>query len=129
VHDAIEKCIQRKNAAVSNGSMPQRIALASAQELLLVHADDIIRVEAQNNYSHFYFTNRPKLVVSKTLREFDHQLTPLGFYRVHQSHLVNLKHVEAVQSSDGDYALLAGNHRVEISRRQKADFLRLVKNR
>ncbi len=129
VFDAIQKCIARENEATPATTGQQRITLATAQELLLVNTEDIIRIEANNNYSHFYFTNRPKVIVSKTLKEFDEQLGGEQFYRVHQSHLINLKHVLSVNSNDGDYALLTQNHRVEISRRKKAEFLQLLKAR
>ena len=124
VFDAIQKCLNKKgNTAPGKG----RLTLVTAQEMLLVNTDDIIRIEASNNYSHFYFTNRPKVIVSRTLKEFDDQLNNQQFYRVHQSHLVNLKHVESIHSNDGDYAIMTGGHRVEISRRKKPEFLQLLK--
>lgn len=127
VFEAIQKCINRKKVPVPNSPAASRITLSTAQELLLVNTDDIIRIEASNNYSHFYFANRPKVIISKTLKEFDEQLSPHNFFRVHQSHLINLKHVVSVHANDGDYALLTQGHRVEISRRNKADFLQLLK--
>ncbi|MEO6254672.1 MAG: LytTR family DNA-binding domain-containing protein [Ferruginibacter sp.] len=130
VYDALKKCLD-KGATKDLQNQPgvHKISLASSNELLFVNTDDIIRVEAQNNYSHFYFVNRPKIIVSKTLKEFDDQLTPHNFYRVHQSHLINLNYVEAVQSSDGDYVLLQQGHKVEISRRKKPEFLQRIKLR
>lgn len=126
VFDALQKCLSRKvPAAVTKN----KISLPTTQELVLVDAEDIIRVEANNNYSHFYFTNRNKLIVSKTLKEFEDLLVHHNFYRVHQSHLINLKHIASVSSSDGDYVILHGGHRVEISRRKKADFKQLLKKR
>lgn len=128
VYHAIQKCINKKNTAPPAGASKNRITLATAQELLLVNTDDIIRIEANNNYSYFYFTNRSKVIVSRTLKEFDEQLSPMNFFRVHQSHLINLKHVESVHSNDGDYVLLTQGHRVEISRRKKPEFLQALKS-
>lgn len=128
VYDAIQKCITRKSSSVPSNTN-NRITLSTTQEIILVNPDDIIRIEANNNYSHFYFTNRPRVIVSKTLKEFEEQLTPFNFYRVHQSHLVNMKYVESVHSNDGDYILLTGGHRVEISRRKKPEFMLLVKKK
>lgn len=126
VFDALQKCSGKKTqAAISKN----KISLPTAQELVLIDADDIIRVEANNNYSHFYFTNRSKLIVSRTLKEFEDLLLSYNFYRIHQSHLINLKHIVSVNSSDGDYVILHGGHRVEISRRKKADFIQLLKKR
>lgn len=128
VYDAIQKCREKKvETAETVAATHHKISIATAHELLMINPDDIIRIEANNNYSHFYFTNRPKVIVSKTLKEFEDQLTGHNFFRVHQSHLINLKYVEAVKSNDGDYVLLKQDHRVEISRRKKAEFLQKLK--
>lgn len=128
VFDALQKCIeQRKEPIIQKSATSHKINLSTAHEILVVAIHDIVRVEANNNYSHFYFTNRPKLIVSKTLKEFEEQLLPYDFYRVHQSHLINLKYVQAIKSNDGDYVLLQYGHKVEISRRKKVAFLNKIK--
>lgn len=128
VYDAIQKCLQLKLKKEDYfGNANYKINIATSHELLMINIDDIIRIEANNNYSHFYFTNRPKIIVSKTLKDFEDQLTIHNFFRVHQSHLINLKYVEAVKSNDGDYVLLQQGHKVEVSRRKKAEFLQKLK--
>jgi len=128
VYDALQKCLDKKaTKETANQAASNKISLATAHELLLINIEDIIRVEASNNYSHFYFINHPKVIVSKTLKEFEEQLTRHNFFRVHQSHLINLKHVEAVQSNDGDHVLLIQGHKVELSRRKKAEFLQKLR--
>jgi two-component system LytT family response regulator len=129
VYDAIQKCIVRNINTENKKSTQNKITLNVSQELIIINTGDIIHIEAQNNYSHFYFTNRPKVIVSKTLREYDELLSPQGFYRVHQSHLINLDHIESVNSSDGDFIMLTDNHRVELSRRKKNEFLQVLKSR
>lgn len=128
VFDALQKCIAKKTLA-ENTKPSNRITVPVAGELLIINTDDIVHIEANNNYSHFYFTNRPKTIVSRTLKEFEELLTPMGFFRVHQSHLINLKHVESVSNNDGDMVYLSGNHQVLISRRKKAEFLQTLKKR
>jgi two-component system, LytTR family, response regulator len=128
VYDALQKCVERKLLKEENKiTVSHKITITTSHEILLVNVQDIVRIEANNNYSHFYFTNRPKVIVSKTLKEFEDQLTMHNFYRVHQSHLINLHYIEAVKSNDGDYVLLQHGHRVEISRRKKTDFLLKIK--
>lgn len=123
VHEALEKCFNRQPTHDKNTPPDKRLTLHTLQEMLVVNPEDIIRIEAANNYSVFYFVNRSKVVVSKTLKEFDDQLSSANFFRVHQSHLINLKHVLSVNSHDGDTVLLVQAHRVEISRRRKHEFL------
>ena len=128
VYDALLKCKEKKGLKEDTQNLsPYKISLATTHELLLINTDEIIRIEANNNYSHFHFINRPKVIVSKTLKDFEDQLTAHNFYRVHQSHLINLKYVDAVISNDGDYVLLHHGHKVEISRRKKAEFLHKLK--
>jgi len=128
VYDALQKCLQKMATKdKSNQPVIQKISIASVNGILMVSTGDIIRIEAQNNYSHFHFTNRPKIIVSKTLKEFEEQLSACNFFRIHQSHLINLRYVEAVQSSNGDYVLLQQGHKVEISRRKKPEFLQKLK--
>jgi two-component system, LytTR family, response regulator len=131
VFEAIQKCEARKVSSPNKNVQVAafKLSLATQGGLLLVTPDEIVRIEAHNNYSHFYFINRPKMIVSRTLLEFDEQLTPYGFFRIHQSHLVNLQHIISIHSDQGDYVLLRDGQRAEISRRRKADFLQALKNR
>jgi two-component system, LytTR family, response regulator len=128
VYDALQKCTERQIAKENNpANSIHKIVLKTLHEMILVNVEDIIHIEANNNYSHFYFSNRPKIIVSKTLKEFEEQLSMHNFFRVHQSHLINLNYVEAVKSNDGDYVLLQQGHRVEVSRRKKNEFLQKLK--
>lgn len=131
VFDAIQKCLARKTEAATAAppAAAFKLPLATAGGLVLVAPEEIIHIEAHNNYSHFYFTSRPKIIISKTLLEFEEQLTAHQFYRIHQSYLINLRHIQSIHSDDGDYVLLQGGYRAEISRRRKADFLQAVKGR
>jgi two-component system, LytTR family, response regulator len=130
VYDALQKCIEKKTIKDSAGNtVSHKISLHTSHEILLIDVQDIVHIEANNNYSHFYFTNRPKVIVSKTLKEFEEQLIVHNFFRVHQSHLINLKFVEAIRTDDGDYALLKYGHRIEISRRKKTEFMQKIKLR
>jgi len=127
VFDALQKCMQRNVPDESKSQAGHRITLPTSNELLLINTDDIIRIEASNNYSHFYFINRPKLIISKTLKDFEDQLVNYNFFRIHQSHLINLLHVASVQTLDGGYVVMKQGDKVEISRRRKAEFLQKLK--
>jgi hypothetical protein len=67
--------------------------------------------------------NKPKIVVSKTLKEYEEILTPCGFFRVHISHLINLQYVEYFHAGLEEYVILKNGENIEVSRRRKAEFL------
>ncbi|MCW3121089.1 MAG: two component transcriptional regulator, LytTR family [Flavipsychrobacter sp.] len=132
---AINKCISRKQQQGSdlvNAFLQQvkpaantikRIPIPSNDTTQFVPVNEIIRVESQSNYSNIYFTSRPKLLVARTLKEFEDQLLPFGFIRVHNSHLINLEHVIGYKNVDGGYIIMQGNEVIEISRRKKQEVL------
>jgi two-component system LytT family response regulator len=105
----------------------KKISLPSANATQLVAIDDIVRIESDSNYSTVYFTNRTKLTVVKTLKEFEEQLKQ-SFIRIHQSHLVNLNHIIGFKNQDNGYVIVQGNELIEISRRRKQEVLQKLQN-
>jgi two-component system LytT family response regulator len=101
----------------------KRIAISSNDTTQFVPVNDIVRIESKSNYSTVYFISRPKLLVAKTLKEFEDQLLSYDFLRVHQSHLINLAHVVGYKNQDGGYVIMHGNESVEISRRKKQEVM------
>lgn len=125
--EAIDKATQRlklMEAAPGKASgAHQKLLLPAGNGLLATDISAIIRVEASSNYCIFYIEGKPKTVVARTLKEYDELLTPQGFFRVHQSHLINLQFVESFHTGPEDYVVLRNGEQVEVSRRRKADFL------
>ena len=126
--EAIEKATQRlqqmKSVVTKKiNTVNQKLLLPTNNGLLAADINNIIRVEANSNYSNFYIGNKPKIVVSKTLKEYEEILTSSGFFRVHFSHLINLHHVEYFHSGPDEYVTLKNGEKIEVSRRRKAEFL------
>jgi two-component system LytT family response regulator len=131
--DALQRCREKLsiNTLLKKGitaGAPLRFAITAQNGVhLIVGTDDMLWIEAESNYSVFHFTNRPKVVVSKTLKEFEEQLSPHGFFRAHSSSLINLSHVKSFHAQGGDdYLMLSNNIRVPLSRRRKAVFFACV---
>ena len=103
-----------------------RIALPVLDGFLYVPVHEIIRCEAESNYTSFHFTNRSKLLVSRTLGSFEAQLKPHGFIRVHHHHLINLRHVEKYQRGRGGIVFMSDKKEVLVSQRKRDEFLQLI---
>ncbi|HQV00962.1 MAG: response regulator transcription factor [Bacteroidia bacterium] len=96
-----------------------RLALSTLDGTLFLNTDEIIRCEADSNYTKFVLHKRANLLASKTLKEFDELLTEHHFVRIHKSHLVNRKYIRKL-SADG-YVILHDESQVEVSRRRIAE--------
>ena len=126
--EAIEKATQRLHqmesvTAKKINPVHQKLLLPTNNGLLAADIQDIIRVESNSNYSNFFIANKPKIVVSKTLKEYEEILIPSGFFRVHLSHLINLRFVEYFHPGLEEYVILKNGEKIEVSRRRKTEFL------
>lgn len=103
--------------------IPERIALHTSDKIHFVRTDDIVRCMADGNYTRFYFLGNHSLLVAKTLKDYDKLLSGADFLRVHQSHLVNLKHVKEYVKTDGGFLVLDDGMKIPVSTRKKAEVM------
>lgn len=103
-----------------------KLALSTLDRIHVVDIHTIVRCESTDNYTSFYFTNGERIVVSKTLKVYDQLLSPGGFIRVHQKHLVNRNCIVEFVKSDGGYLVLSHGHSVPVSTRKRAEVLALL---
>ena len=117
------------NTLLENRNGFHRISLPTLKGLRFINLKDIIRCEADNNYTNFFLNSGEKILVTKTLKEYDESLSSLYFVRVHQSHLINTRFVEQYLKGEGGTIVMADGSEVEVSRRRKDEFLnRMVEN-
>ena len=103
--------------------LADRIALSTQEGVLFVGVKDILRVEAMSNYSSFFLLNKQRIVVSRTLKEFEDVLQPYNFLRISRSHLVNLNQVTKYQKGDGGTLFLTDGAELTVSPQQKSELL------
>lgn len=101
---------------------PGKLPFATQEGIVFIKPETIIRCESLSNYTTLYFIDSPKLVISKTLKEIEDLLQPYGFFRVHHSHLINLKQVSRYVKADGGYIEMSDRSQVPVSRQRK-DFV------
>jgi two-component system LytT family response regulator len=108
----------------------QTIALPEINGFTIVKVNDIVRCEGERNYSRVFFSNGTSVLVSRTLLDFDNLLVSHGFFRIHRSHLINLKNVNRYLKTDGGMVEMKDKTQLPISPKFKDDFLnRLLYNR
>lgn len=105
-----------------------RLVLNVAEELRVVAIKEIKRCQSMGNYTQFFFEDNTKLLVTRTLKEFDLALTAKGFVRVHQSHLVNLDYVGSYIKTEGGYIRMKDGTDVPVSVRKKPAVMEAIKS-
>ena len=94
--------------------------------LVFLEIADIIRCESEINYTTIFLKDKQKLVVAKTLKEFEEMLTEYNFFRVHNSHLINLAYIKSYNKGKGGFVTLSDSTSIEVSTRRKEDFIKAM---
>lgn len=110
---------------LSSQNVPKKISLADTSGFVFVEIDSIVRCESSGNYTSVFTTNQKKFVVSKTLKYFEEMLAEHQFFRIHNSHLINMQYVKAYAKSG--FVTLENNSKLEVSIRRKEAFLNACK--
>jgi two-component system LytT family response regulator len=113
---------------VSKKDEDKKICLSTMNEMRICSVSDIIRCEAEHNYTTFHFSNNKPLMVSKTIKDYEEMLKDQGFERIHQSHLINLSHVKALVRREGGFVKMADGSEIPVARRKKEAVLAKLKH-
>ncbi len=104
----------------------EKIALPSSEGIIFISLMDIIYLKSDTSYTTFYTCKNEKVVVSKSLKDFENILPDDVFFRTHQSYILNIHFIKKVLKEDGGYALLESGEKIPISRRKKEGFLNML---
>lgn len=105
---------------------PDRLVLPTQEAMYVVKLDQILRCETSGSYTTFFLIDGRKIMVSKPLKNYEDILLPPMFFRVHQSHLINLNAI--LSYSREGMIQMNDKSSVPISRGKKEQFFKLMKD-
>lgn len=105
---------------------PKRLALSTAEGIIFLKINEITRVEALSNYSTFYLLNKQKIMVSKTLKEFENILSMQNFFRVSRSCIVNTDYIVKYKNEDGGMLELQDGSEVGVGPHRKNELIEML---
>ena len=110
-----------------SSNQSDKVILPVSHGFKVVNAGEIIRMEAEDCYTHIFSTQEKKITISKTLKEFEDKVSGKYFFRVHKSHLINLNHIKDYSKLDGGCIAMSDGTRIQVSRRKSAEFMEKFK--
>ncbi len=105
----------------------QRIGLTVRDGVRFVEINSIIRCQAEGNYTRIFFSGSGAMLVSRTLGDFEDQLTVHGFIRISHSHLVQLAAIERYSREDGGYVVMKDGVHITVSKNKRESFLAMIR--
>lgn len=109
-----------------NRSQEEKIAVPTNEGLEFIPIKSILHIESSSNYSKLFFLEGKSILVTKLLKEFEDLLLPYQFFRVHNSHLINLKYIKKYIRGEGGQVIMQNGDVIDVSRRKKDEFLKLI---
>lgn len=107
----------------NNPNTFEKMSISAVDGIYFINIKDIMRCEGEDNYTHIFLIGGEKITVSKTIKEYEKLLTPVNFYRVHKSHVVNLNFITKFVKGEGGYLIMDDGKMIEVSRRRRAAFM------
>ncbi len=99
-----------------------KLVISNMEGFRVLDIEEIIRLEGDRNYTHFILRDGKRILATKTLGDYERLLNEFGFFRIHQSTVVNLRHVTAFHRADNTVEMIDGTQS-SVSRQRKAAFL------
>jgi two-component system LytT family response regulator len=124
-----EKALDLLKKTIANtGKKQEKLALHSLDKIHVVTIADILRCESNINYTEFHLTGGKKLLVTRTLKDFDELLSDNGFFRVHNSHLINTRFIKEFIKTDGGYLVMQDGTNVPVSSRKRPEVMKMLES-
>lgn len=136
--EAVDKVRPRNNRSIkerlelfqhhfNNPNAFEKISIPAIDGIYFINIKEIVRCEAEDNYTHIHLQNGDRITASKTIKFYEDLLNGMNFYRVHKSHLINLNYMRKFVKGDGGFLIMDDDKHIEVSRRRRPAFLEKMK--
>lgn len=103
----------------------KRLVLRTLDQIHIINIKDIMRCQSDNTYTTFHLTNGDNILVSKGMKEYDDLLCNNGFFKIHQSHIINLQFLRKIDKVSEE-VILSDKTRLPLSQRRKQTLLQIL---
>lgn len=101
----------------------KKISVSTDKGIHFLEPEDIIYLQSEGSYTHFFLQEDRKLLSSKPIGEYEEILNDKGFFRIHHSSIINVQHLSKYIRQDGGYVEMSNGSTLTVSRRKKDEFL------
>jgi two-component system LytT family response regulator len=105
-------------------SHPEFLVVSVNNTKFVLPVKNILRLEAIRIYTVIYVKSKEQYICSKHLKMVCEELDSDSFFRIHKSHVINLKEVKGYKDGRGGQVILSDNHVLDVSQRKKSAFLK-----
>ena len=138
----LQQEIEKKDSVISEPGLPQsmedlvqsirqlqaqqqikNISLTTTEGIHIIQLSEIVRLEAVSNYTKFFLSDGKQLLISKTMGDYEEMLLKNNFFRIHRSHIINLRYLRTFHKNEAGSVELRDGTVLEVSDRKKKELL------
>ncbi|MEJ6736615.1 MAG: LytTR family DNA-binding domain-containing protein [Flavobacteriales bacterium] len=137
---AVSKITEKENAGVDFNMIKsllsdykkdrksETIAVPTLSGYEILKAEDIVHLEADESYTRIFLADGSKCISSMTIARYEKVLDSNTFFRVHKSHIINIKHhLKEFNRHDGNMAIMNTGDVIPVARRKLSGFISAIK--
>ncbi|NER18992.1 LytR/AlgR family response regulator transcription factor [Spongiivirga citrea] len=114
------------DSIIVNKNNSNFIAIASLNDIQIIKYDSILYLQSDGRYTSVFLIDGSKIVATKNIGEYENDLTPFGFYRIHKKYIINLKHMASIDKRDGGRCKLINECYFPIATRRRDGLFRYL---
>jgi two-component system LytT family response regulator len=101
----------------------KKISIPTDKGIVFIEISQVLYCTSDGPYTTFQLEGGTAIISSKSLGEYEQQLSDKGFYRIHNSSLINVQHLKKFIRQDGGYVEMSNGQSLTVSRRKRDEFL------
>lgn len=105
-----------------------KVALPTMEGFSFVEVEQIVNLVGEGSYTRFFLLSGEDLLVSRRIGHYEDLFAQDLFFRVHQSHLINLRHITRFVNTKNGRVALSHGREVPVARNRKKDLLDQLRN-
>jgi len=121
-----EKLDVLRQSLSEHKTQEDKIAIPTNEGMEFLPIKNIVHIESSTNYSRVFLKEGKQILVTRLLKDFEDMLLPYRFFRVHNSHLINLNYIQKYIRGEGGQVIMQNGDAIDVSRRKKDEFLKLI---
>ena len=122
----IKKRRKKEQASPESFQHKKVMAFPTTSGITFKPIGEIVWIEGQGAYSKIVFTNNESILMSTNIGEVEERLLGRGFFRIHNSYIVNINQVNEYKRLGSHNLIMSDGKVLTISRRRKEDFLKTM---
>ena len=121
--EELRMAIQDMGDLAVTENTPGFLMISTVESIEVINPQEIIRLEADGNYTYIYTKDRNRITASKSLKTYEDKLRGENFIRCHQSHMINIREIARYNRTEGGYIEMRNCDRIPVSRKKKNEIL------